>query len=310
MATGVLLGLVVPPLAALARPLLVTTLFLPLALALARLEWGTLAAFRSRKTLIAATAAWLLLASPLLCAAIARAITHAGGAPGLETSIVLMSAASPIVSGAAIALILGLDAPLAVVVVVVSTALVPFTLPAFAAEIAHVDVAIDVGALFLRMVLVVGGAFGLAAILRRVAGVAAIERARDAVDGFSVLNIVLFSIAIMDGVTEFALREPRYALTAMAAALGFNLALQLAGVIIFRRAGRTAAVTLAFLSGNRNMGLVLVGLDGGAPFEVVAFFALAQVPMYVLPALLEPLYRRLIGAGASAVESRADAPPR
>ena len=42
------------------------------------------------------------------------------------------------------------------------------------------------------------------------------------------------------------------------------------------------------------MGLVLVALEGKASFEVTVFFALAQIPMYTLPALLEPLYRRAL----------------
>ena len=57
------------------------------------------------------------------------------------------------------------------------------------------------------------------------------------------------------------------------------------------------------------MGLVLVALSGHASIEVTSFFALAQLPMYMLPALLEPLYRRLLRrrrrrrvAGKAAVE--------
>ena len=47
------------------------------------------------------------------------------------------------------------------------------------------------------------------------------------------------------------------------------------------------------------MGIVLVALSGHVEGEVTAFFALAQVPMYTLPVLLEPLYR---WARARAVE--------
>jgi BASS family bile acid:Na+ symporter len=48
-------------------------------------------------------------------------------------------------------------------------------------------------------------------------------------------------------------------------------------------------------SGNRNMGLVLVALQGKAGLDVLVFFALSQIPMYTLPALLKPLYARLTG---------------
>jgi BASS family bile acid:Na+ symporter len=43
------------------------------------------------------------------------------------------------------------------------------------------------------------------------------------------------------------------------------------------------------------MGLVLVTLADKAEFDVILYFAVAQIPMYVLPGLLTPLYRRLLG---------------
>ena len=45
-------------------------------------------------------------------------------------------------------------------------------------------------------------------------------------------------------------------------------------------------------------GLVLVALQGRASFDVTVYFALAQIPMYTLPALLKPVYARLTAARA------------
>ena len=106
------------------------------------------------------------------------------------------------------------------------------------------------------------------------------------------MNLFVFALAIMDGVAAFALERPGYALLAVALAFAFNLLLQAAGWLAFRRHGAVTALTVALMSGNCNMGLVLVALAGHVDIEVTAFFALAQVPMYTLPVLLEPLYRR------------------
>ena len=50
------------------------------------------------------------------------------------------------------------------------------------------------------------------------------------------------------------------------------------------------------------MGLVLVAISGHAAIDVTAFFALAQLPMYMLPMVLDPLYRslrvRVAGSGS------------
>jgi len=97
------------------------------------------------------------------------------------------------------------------------------------------------------------------------------------------------------GVTARLIERPDFVLLCAAAAFAANLALQAAGALVFRTAGMARALTLGLASGNRNMGLVLAVLADKADFDVVVFFAVGQLPMYILPALLKPLYRRLIG---------------
>jgi len=48
-----------------------------------------------------------------------------------------------------------------------------------------------------------------------------------------------------------------------------------------------------------------VVLADRADFDTVAFFALAQIPMFMLPALLLPLYRRLVKADPGAAPDNA-----
>ena len=300
MAVGVLLGLVVPPLATLARPLLVPTLLIPLALALVRLDWSAAAAWRRRPGVVVALLAWILVASPLLVWLATLALSAAGFPPPLSQALVLMAASSPIVSNVALALLLGLDAPLAVVVVLAGTALVPLTLP-FAAE-ALVGVSLEIPLLefMARLGLLVGSAFAAAWLIRRLVPAARLDANRDLLDGLTVVNLLLFGLAIMDGVTAYAFDRPGYVALAIVASFAFNLALQAAGYLAFRRLGITRALTVALLTGNCNMGLVLVALEGRASFDVVVFFALAQIPMYTLPALLRPLYARLTGRDGAA----------
>ena len=297
MAGGVLLGLAAPRLAALAQPLLVPTLVIPLALALVRLDWGAATAWRAHPALLARLMFWLLVASPLAVAALVAVLRPLGLPWSLGDALVLMAAASPIVSSVAIALFVGLDASLAIVAVLLATVLVPITLPLLAALLAGITIEMGVLDFALRLVGLVGAAFATAWLVRRFVPAATLANRREHIDGLAVVNLVVFAVAIMDGVTAFALQAPTYVAIALAAAFAFNLLLQLAGYAAFRRLGRRRALTVAFLSGNCNMGLVLVALQGRASFEVTVFFALAQIPMYTLPALLAPAYRRLL-AGA------------
>jgi BASS family bile acid:Na+ symporter len=308
MAGGVLVGLAAPPLAALAKPLLVPALMIPLALALIRLDWTTIGACRRRPRLVAALVAWILIVSPVLVWAVTTPAARLGLPAGLREALILMAASSPIVSSVAIALFVGLDAPLCVVAVVLATALVPFTLPPMALGLLGLELDISVPGLVARLAAMVGGAFAAAWLVRSTVAPSALAARRELIDGLAVLNLVLFAIAIMDGVTAFILERPGYSALAVALAFVSNLALQAAGYAAFRRAGRLTALTAGLVSGNCNMGLVLVALSGRASTEVTAFFALAQLPMYMLPALLAPVYRRLRSAEAAG-DSRNTAPP-
>lgn len=296
MAVGVLLGIAIPPLAALARPLLVPTLLIPLALALVRLDWSAAAAWRRRPGIVVALLAWILIVSPVAVWLATRGLAAFDFPAPLSQALVLMAASSPIVSNVALALLLRLDAPLAVVVVLLGTALVPVTLPFAAEGLVGVSLEIPLVEFMARLALLVGSAFAAAWLIRRLVPAPKLAANRDLLDGLTVLNLLLFGLAIMDGVTAYALDRPGYVALAIVAAFAFNLLLQAAGYLAFRRLGTTRALTVALLTGNCNMGLVLVALEGRASFDVAVFFALAQIPMYTLPALMRPLYARLTGA--------------
>ena len=80
------------------------------------------------------------------------------------------------------------------------------------------------------------------------------------------------------------------------AGITIDLLLQALGYVVGRhvfRLGQAAALTLGILTGNCNMGLVMVSLADRAVFDMVVFFAMGQLPMYMLPGLLQPVYRRL-----------------
>ena len=296
MAGGVLLGLAIPPLAALAKPLLVPTLLIPLTLALVRIDWNGMAAWRHRPTTASLLIVWMLGVSPILAWAVTTALLPFGFPEPLRQAVVLMAASSPIVSSVAIALIIGLDATLAIVVVLLCTALVPFTLPSMGFALLGVRLEIGLVDFMMRLGALVGVGFAAAWAIRRIVPAAALARQRELLDGLSVVNMVLFGIAIMDGVTAYAIERPAYVATTLVAGYVFNLLLQVAGYFAFRRLGRREALTVALASGNCNMGLVLVALEGQASFEVTVFFALAQIPMYTLPALLTRVYARALSA--------------
>lgn len=290
---GVLVGLLVPPLASLLRPGLVIFLLLPLTLSLMRLDWSGFQAYARRPLLFVPIIIFLLLICPLLMFAV---LAPLGLPRPLMEAIVLMSAAPPVTATVAFALILGLDAALAVIVMVIATALVPFTLPPLALLLLNIEVQMSLVEFMSRLALMVGFAFAAALLAHWKLPPGWLQKNQKLMDGSSVLALVLFAIAIMDGVAAKLLAQPGYVLLATASAFIANLTLQALGYAVGRfvfRFGQPAALTLGILTGNCNMGLVMVSLADRAVFDMVVFFAMGQLPMYMLPGLLQPLYRRV-----------------
>jgi len=287
---GVFAGIVLPDLAALLRPLLTAAVIGTITAALLRLDWGHLAQATRRPALPAAIAGWQLVVSPLLVWA---GTLLAGLPPDLRLVLVLQAAAPPIGSAAVFAMILGLDGVLAVVGTVGTTLLLPLTLtPLVAWLLPEAGLRVDLAAFVVRVTLIVAAPFVLAWILRRAIGVARLKRNDDVLAGANVVLLVVFAIAVMDGVTARLLREPLFIGTLLVAACAATAVLHLAGFVLFRRAGVAAAYGVALMSGNRNMGLMLAITAGTAGATFSLYVGIAQIPMYFAPLALTPFVRR------------------
>jgi BASS family bile acid:Na+ symporter len=289
LAVGVFAGLAMPEIAGWMRPLLPSAVVGLLFLALLRVDWQDLSRHLSRPVIGALLCAWFLIATPALVWA---AVELFAVESGLATALILAAACPPIVSGPAMALLLRLDAPLMLVSVVSASLLAPFTVVAVSSHLIGVDLSIDASALFLRLASLIGGCVLAAVITRRFLGQARLARSKNSFDFASLVLLLIFAIAIMDGVTVVAAQDPWHLLRFIIAAFVANIALQLLGTGLTAAMGRRPALTVGFASGNRNMGLLLAVLPADSAPDVLLFFALAQLPIYILPAMLGPAYRR------------------
>lgn len=277
------------------REVVTPAVALLMALVMLRLDPAQVLAHLRRPLLVAALVAWILLACPL----IAFAVTRAAGLDGpLGAGLVLMAAGCAATSAPAFARLVGLDAGICLVVAVLTTVLIPFTAPPLALGLLGLDLALSVGGLMLRLLLVVGVPMGLALLVRRLAGPQRLARAGGGLDGAVVLVLVAFAFGVMDGVQARLLADPLWVLGGLALALAGNLGLNALTAAAFLPAGRDLALAAGLLSGNRNQALFLAVLPAEADPGVLLFFALGQVPMFLSPFLLRPLYARLRPGGA------------
>lgn len=287
---GVFTGVVIPDLAAFLRPIVMPAVVGTLTIALLRLDWRHLRTAARHPVLPSLLTLWQLIISPLLAWGASELV---GLPPDFRLLLVLQAAAPPIGSAPVFAMILGLDGVLAVIGTVTATLLLPLTLtPLVSLLLPATGVAVDPGAFLMRVSLVVVAPFAVAGLVRRFAGIDRLTRNREMLGGANVALLVLFSSALMDGVTARFLSDPGYVLALLLLASVATLALHLAGLVLFRRAGVTAAYSAALLSGNRNVGLMLVITAGTATEAFSLYAGIAQIPMYFAPLLLMPLLRR------------------
>ncbi len=292
MAAGIVLGLLWPAAARAMAPLLIPTIFFLLVAALLRQNWTGVLHEARRPARAALVFLWLVFGTSALMLAAVSALDLPDG---LAIGLILMASSAPLISCIPFAVLLGLDAALATVVTLGTTLLLPLYLPPLALTLLGLDLDIPFGAFMLRLAALVGGSFAFAWILRVGLGRGWVERQATRIDGVSVLMLMIFGVAIMNGVTAAFMERPKLVLIYLAAAFAGNLGLQMVGAAVFLWTGWHRALTYGLLSGNRNMAILIGAMAGQADFGVLLFFAVAQLPIFVLPAVLQPVYRRLAG---------------
>lgn len=289
---SIVLALTLPDLASLMRPLLAPSVWGVLVLAMLRTDWAVFTGHLKRPGLVYATLAWLLLASPL---AVWWAVKELGMATGgVGQAMILAAAAPPLMSSPALAMIIGLDGVLALLMVIASMVIVPLSLPVMTLFFLGITIEISYWEFAIRLLGVIGSALAVSFMMRRYLSQAGLAKISATADGMVVMLMLVFAVAIMDGVTARLLAEPLYVMAVLGLSFLFQALLQTTTAAIFLPYGRREAFTVGFLAGNRNMGLLLVVLPAGLHPDIALYFALAQFPVFILPAVLKPLYGRLL----------------
>ncbi|HRY25650.1 MAG: hypothetical protein H6852_05990 [Geminicoccaceae bacterium] len=291
---AVFAGVLLPPLARLLQPLLLPAILLPFVVALVRLDLAALGRQARRPWLALGLVLWSLVGCPFLVALVLQSLPLD---PDIAALLVTTAACAPLMASGALALLLGLDVALALLVVVPATALVPFTVPPLALGLAGIAIDLPAAALALRLALMVLGSAALAALVRRWLGPERLVTARPGLDGLAVLGFVVFAVGVMDGFTMTALARPALVGGIVVAVFALNLGLQAITVLaLLPFLPLRTALTAGLVAGNNNLGLILAAVIDTAPPAMLIFVATAQFPIYLLPIVQRPLYRRWLAS--------------
>lgn len=293
-AASILIGLAVPPLAAALRPIFTAAIFFLLVFAFLRVDPAELRARFKAPLLVAIACFGVMVLTPVLFGLALPYIGIDRLGPGVALGMMMYLAAPPIMASTAFAALLRLDTALTLAVLIVCTALTPLLAPLIVSHFAGGALNLDVAQLVLRLLAILGGAFIAAALLRWRLGNERIAANKGSIDGINALLLFLFGITAMDGVTARAIGEP--ALVAILTALVFALAIGIyvLTTLIFWHEGLKKSLALGFSAAHRNMGVMIAAAGSGLPELTWIYFAVAQFPIYLLPALAAPVVHRLM----------------
>ncbi|BBP70868.1 hypothetical protein PHLH6_28720 [Pseudomonas sp. Seg1] len=283
LASGCAIGLAIPYLADLARPLLPVMVFI--------FVLGTLLRINNAEVIKAAKNLKISLIFPALMVVacpyvFGMAALYLSGNQELSLAIAIAVAAPPASGNAAVARMLGLDPSMSLVTALCSMAIIPITAPLILHLFADgLSLSIDPADLAIRLAILIGGAEGVAILIRRFSH-GFVAHHGLAIDGVVVMALFLFAIGTMAGMQQIILNEPSLALSMIALAYGVNFAMQLLlgslypGTLI-------AKFTMGLNGGNRNVGLLWSALGVSLSPTMALYFACCQLPIHTMPKILQ-----------------------
>ncbi|MBR0813135.1 Na+-dependent transporter [Bradyrhizobium diazoefficiens] len=306
VAAVVFIAVAVPPLGALLRPYVTEAIFVLLCISFMRVDLAVLSSHLRRPALVATATAWTTIGVPLIVGLIAHATGLTSRAPGLALALMLQSMASPMMASPALAALMGLDATLVLVTLVTSTALVPFTASLFAGLFLDGMLSISALALGLKLLGILAASLLTATVIRWIFGAEAIQRAKQPIDGFNIIILLVFACAVMGDVAGELLTRPIFTIGLAALSFAIYFTLLAITTLLFRRIGTDRALALGLMVSQRNLGLMLAATAGALPPTTWLYFAMTQFPIHLAPYMLMPIARRLTGRANASRGAAAD----
>lgn len=291
-----------PPVSTFLKPYVAESVFLLLFTAFLRVDADELRGHLRRPGLVLAGTAWSAVAIPVLFALACLVTGTEAAMPDLFIALMLQAVASPIMSSPAFALLMGLDATLVLAILVTTAAVTPGTAALFAA-VMGLELQLSPAALGFKLFVIVAGSALLAAIVRRIAGMETITRHREEINGFSIVLLFIFVAGIMENVGVTFLARPGMMIALTAFAFFVFAAILAVSTLALLKTGRKNALALAFMSSQRNMGLMLAATGGAVPELAWMYFAVAQFPIFLSPYLLTRPVKWLLAQEGSAAKT-------
>lgn len=209
-----------------------------------------------------------------------------GLGPEAVKALVYTALAPPFASAAAICLILGANAVLALELTILAALVAPLTGPFVGELLLGEALPLDPMALSLRIAGMIAAGVGIALVARKLLTPQWIASRHRAFDGVSALLMMVLIIPLFEGVGAAVSGNPLDSFRVFCLVILANTGVQLLAILALTPfIGVASAATVAITAGNRNGAMYLAALPPNAYFAL--FVALYQIPMYLTPIILK-----------------------
>ncbi|MEM6383847.1 MAG: sodium:proton symporter [Pseudomonadota bacterium] len=293
IAASLLVGMAVPFLAATLRPWLDEAILTLLTLAFLRIGFRALGSELKKPLPVLLATAVALIALPALGLGLGAAFGLNQSHPEIYLALFIALAVPPITAVPIFAGLLRLPGAVALAFLILAMAATPLTAWLHASVFFPAgSLPLDPSSIGLRLAGFLVGAAALAFAIQKVAGLPRLDKIRTHLDGINVLAMLVFAIAVMDGVGPAMVQRPGLVailfVATFALALGQMLLMRLC--LFFMEAQNAISVSLA--TGLRNMGLMVASLGMAIPETTWLWFAVGQFPIFFMPWLIEIARKR------------------
>ena len=294
LVSGLVVGVLLPSVAQVLRPLIPEMVVCLLFLAALRLRPADILETISALPRIAGTVLTLQLLLPFLVLG-AMSVAQAPVSP-LVIALVLMTAAPSIASSPNLVLMFGHPPVHALRIMVAGTAILPLTVVPIFWAMPQLGSSSDIATAATKLFAVILVTTTVALLIRHFFAREPSRKTFQQLDGLSAITLAVFVVGLMPAVATAFLNSPTEALFWVAVVFVANVGLQLVSFRFLKnRAEPSVAVSTSLIAGNRNIALFLVALPEHVTAPIMVFIGCYQIPMYLTPILMEKLYRNKAG---------------
>ncbi len=261
--------------------------FLLFVFAILQISFGDAAVAAFKGSTVWIILAWQLVALPLLALLVFGKFLQ----NELLVFGVVALCSCAITATTALSRMLGLNDAMALVVGLIGSLLMPVPLYLFMHYGLGLQAILDPLNYLYRVLLFIVVPFLLVYILRRLVSEQQDATIRQHVSSVVIGLLVVFGLAVMDGVQALLIENPKVVLFYV----GFSFALSIGVQLITRYAlaflGARDASTAAILCAYRNVGVIAAIAGDSLGNNFLIFLGLWQLPMYTLPVILRRFYQ-------------------